>query len=178
MAAHFSLGVEYALHSLLFLVDREQAGRAASTRDLADLQKVPPEYLAKLFTRLQKAGLTTSIEGIGGGVRLARSACDITVLDVVRAIDGAKPLFDCREVRRGCALFNGEPPKWSITGPCSIHAIMLDAQARMEAVLATRSLLDIADQVNAKAPAEFSNDVAAWLDKRATRRGKKQENPI
>lgn len=172
--AHFSAGVEYALHCLLFLVDRETTGRAASTRDLADLQQVPPEYLAKLFTRLQKAGIITAAEGISGGMRLARAATDITILDVVHAVDGTKSLFQCREIRRNCALFGAHPPAWSVAGPCSIHAVMLDAQARMEAALAASTLLDVAQRVGAKAPPQFQSDVIKWLDNRATRRGKRE----
>lgn len=175
MATHISTGVEYALHCLLYLVGREDGARASSARDLADLQQVPAEYLAKLFTRLQKAGLIVSVEGIGGGVRLGRDAAQISVLDVVRAIDGPKALFECREIRRNCALFGETAPDWSVTGPCTIHAIMLEAQAKMEAALAARSLADIAGQVGAKSPTDFKTGVGVWLDERAARRGRKQE---
>jgi Rrf2 family protein len=113
--AHITAGVEYGLHCLLYLVNpRESLDEAhhASVRDLADLQGVPVEYVAKLFTKLQKAGLVVAAEGARGGFRLARPAGSISVLDVVFAIDGEKDLFECREIRGRCAVFGGKPPAW------------------------------------------------------------------
>ena len=88
--AHITTGVEYGLHCLLYLADPLDQHRTASTRDLADLQGVPVEYVAKLFTKLQKAGLVVAAEGARGGFRLAREPRSISALDVVVAIDGNK----------------------------------------------------------------------------------------
>ncbi|HZU63632.1 MAG TPA: Rrf2 family transcriptional regulator [Novosphingobium sp.] len=175
MAAHISTGVEYALHSLLFLADRAEEAPAPSTRDLAELQAVPPEFLAKLFTRLQKAGLTRSIEGVGGGVRLARPPAAIRVLDVVRAIDGDKPLFECREIRQRCVLYGDQAPDWATRGPCAIHAVMIAAQARLDEALAACTLADLAGQLRAKAPPAFGAAAGGWLDARAARRTRKRK---
>ncbi|MBE0777079.1 Rrf2 family transcriptional regulator, partial [Escherichia coli] len=49
--------------------------------------------------------LVAATEGVRGGFRLARPANEISVLDVVRAIDGDKSIFECREVRERCAIF-------------------------------------------------------------------------
>ena len=176
MASYVTSGVEYALHCLLYLVDLPEADRAPSTRDLADLQRVPVEYLAKLFTRLRKAGLVVAAKGISGGVRLARPADAITVLDIVSAIDGKKPLFDCQEIRGHCALFQDGPPAWMTSGVCSIHAVMLEAEAAMRAALAQRSLADIAARVAAKAEPGFGADIAGWLAARSGSRRNKQRN--
>ena len=75
--AHISAGLEYGLHCLLFLVDPRRDLPPASARDLAGLQGVSVEYVAKLFTKLQKAGRVIATEGFaasGSHVRLARSA--------------------------------------------------------------------------------------------------------
>ena len=92
--AHLGSSVEYGLHCLLWLVD-PMAG-PASSRDLAELQGVSPSFIAKIFPRLEKAGIVEASEGVRGGYRLARPANEITVLDVVDAIEGKKPLFDCQ----------------------------------------------------------------------------------
>jgi Rrf2 family protein len=165
--AHITTGVEYGLHCLLYLVDPLDPGRTASARDLADLQGVPVEYVAKLFTKLQKAGLVVASEGARGGFRLAREARSISVLDVVVAIDGKKPLFECREVRGRCAVFGRKPPAWATRGVCSIHAIMLEADARLRETLASCTLADLAARVTAKAPRYFGQEIATWLAKRA-----------
>src|SRR5262245_31262151 len=101
--AHYGTGVEYALHCLLWLVGTGEA--QPSSRELADLQGAPQPFMAKLFPKLEKAGIVSATPGIHGGYRLARPAHEITVLQVVDAIEGKKPLFDCQQVRSRCALF-------------------------------------------------------------------------
>ena len=62
--AHVSAGVEYALHCLVYLVDAQELEQPVAARDLAALQKIPAEFVAKLFTKLQKAGIVASRDGI------------------------------------------------------------------------------------------------------------------
>lgn len=165
-----STGVEYGLHCLLYLTAPASPPQAPSVRDLADLQGVPAEYLAKLFTKLSRAGLVVATEGAKGGFALARPAEEISFLDVVEAIDGNKTLFECREIRERCAVFNSEAPTWATTGVCSIHAIMLAAERCMRDELANHSLGELATQVASKAPDSFNRQIAAWLDERNSRR--------
>ena len=170
--AHISAGVEYGLHCLLYLApSTDGAVRSASTRDLAELQGLSVEFIAKLFTRLEKAGLVRATEGIRGGFQLARPADAITVLDVIGAVDGEKPLFDCREIRGRCAVFGDAPPAWSQRGVCSIHAVMLEAEQRMREFLRAQTLGAIAARLAAKAPPDFGPSVAGWLDARVAARG-------
>lgn len=112
----------------LYLAGPRGAATGASVRDLAELQGVSMGYLAKIFTKLYKAGLVVATGGIRGGFVLARSAGAISALDVVEAIDGDKPLFECRDIRSSCAAFGGKAPTWSTKGVCSIHAIMIGAE--------------------------------------------------
>ena len=134
------------------------------------------EFVAKLFTKLQKARLVVASEGAHGGFRLARAADTISVLDVVVAIDGKKPLFECREIRGRCAVFGGKPRTWATRGVCSIHSIMMEAEANMRKVLASRTLADIAARVALKAPAGFSRDIANWLADRTP--GPRRQRPV
>src|SRR5262249_33649756 len=101
--AHLGSSVEYGLHCLLWLVG--PLAEPASSRDLADLQGVSPSFLAKIFPKLEKAGIVHASEGVRGGYLLARTPSEISVLDVVEAIEGKKPLFDCQEIRGRCAVF-------------------------------------------------------------------------
>jgi Rrf2 family protein len=142
----------------------------ASVRDLAELQGVPLEYLAKLFTKLSKASLVVATEGARGGFALARRAEEISFLDVVKAIDGDKPLFECREIRTRCAVFDEETPDWATKDVCSIHAVMLAAEKCMRDELASHSLAEIAAQVTAKAPSDYESKVVAWLGDRSSNR--------
>lgn len=164
--AHISSGVEYGIHCLLFLVDESGEGRDASVRDLAELQGVPVDFLAKIFTKLARAGLVAATEGVKGGFSLAKAAGGISVLDVVRAIDGDKELFECREIRSRCAVFDGAPPAWATSGTCAVHAVMLGAQQRMEEALSRETLLDLVHRVNRKSPASYDAKVVNWLSQR------------
>ena len=109
--SYISNAVEYGLHCLLYLVGSSGESIDASTRELAQLQGVSSEYLAKIFTKLHRGRLVVGTEGTGGGFALARKAEKISVLDVVVAIDGKKPLFDCRNIRTGCAVFGSPAPQ-------------------------------------------------------------------
>ncbi len=169
--ALYSAGVEYGIHCLLFLVDERGQSREASVRDLAELQGVPLEYLAKVFTKLARAGLVVATEGVRGGFRLARAPGEISVLDIVAAIDGPKAIFDCREVRERCAIFDEAAPDWAVSGPCAIHKVMLNAQQQMETALARQNILDLARQVGQKAPAHFTTQVNSWLSERRDNKG-------
>ena len=176
--SHISNGVEYGLHCLLFLSGPPAGVVEASVRDLAELQGISVEYLAKLFTKLQKAGVVVATEGARGGFALARPPEKITVLDVVRAIDGKKLLFDCRNVRTGCAVFGANAPRWATSGVCSIHAVMLNAEKSMHEALSEHTLADLAGRVMAKAPEKYGNEIARWLsDRVSTRRSAKHQEP-
>jgi Rrf2 family protein len=117
--------------------------------------------------RLEKAGIVSSTDGIAGGYELARSPSDVSMLDVIDAIEGDRKLFDCKEVRRGCILFAGEPPAWSVSGVCRIHGAMLRAERRMRAELAKTTLADLAQGGR---PAEFEASVANWFQDRGAAR--------
>lgn len=174
--AHISTGVEYGMHCLLYLARPDGVTEGASVRDLAELQGVPTEFVAKLFTRLAKAGLVVATEGIKGGFRLARPAGCITALDVIDAIDGGKSLFECREIRGRCAIFDDDAPAWATRGVCSVHAVMQTAEKAMRAELKRHTLDDLAQRVADKSPPIYNVQVVKWLSDRTTDRcaGKQQ----
>lgn len=166
--AHITNSVEYGIHCLLWLVD--PARGQPSSRDLAELQGISPSFVAKIFPKLEKAGIVQAAAGMRGGYRLARAPANITVLDIVDAIDGKKPLFDCQEIRDRCAVFDDDAPAWATTGVCAIHAAMLRAEKVMRESLAQETLASIAAVVDRKAPKTFPIEVQGWLNERANGR--------
>lgn len=173
--AHLTVSVEYGIHSLLWLAC--SSGAPVSSRDLADFQGISPSFVAKIFPKHEKAGIVRASEGVRGGYLLARAPEDISVLDIVDAIEGDKPLFDCQEIRGRCAVFGDRPPGWATAGVCAVHAVMLRAEKAMRNALASQSLADIARTVDRKAPPEFSGEVQQWLDERAKGRGRRPAIP-
>jgi Rrf2 family protein len=165
--AHITTSVEYGIHGLLWLVEE---GRALSSREIAEIQGISPSFVAKIFPKLEKAGIVAASEGVRGGYRLARPAGEITFLQIIDAIEGDKPLFDCQEVRGRCALFGGDAPGWAPAGTCAVHAVMLQAEKAMRDALAAQTLGDVASRFGRKAPETFFNDFRDWAGDRQTTR--------
>lgn len=170
--ALYASRVEYGLHCLLFLVSRSGPMKA-NVADLAKLQGISSAFVAKLFTKMKKAGLVTASEGAGGGYILARAPEEITVWDAVSALEGGKALFKCTEIRLNCALFGTSPPAWAKKGVCSIHAVMQEAESRMRQTLDAYTLADLAHQVERKAPKGFLNEVNTWFERRKASPGER-----
>ena len=169
--------VEYGLHCLLYLVDPPEGVRPSS-RDLAEFQGVSPAFIAKLFTQLEKVGIVAASEGVSGGFRLARPASAISVLNVADALEGGKPMFQCREVRDRCVLSDSNNVKASKRGVCAIHAVMLEGERRMREALAETSLADIAKEVAGKQSQRLVAARRQWFEDRAhSRRTSSRHTP-
>ncbi len=106
-------GSEYALHCLLYLIDLPD-GASLTIGVMAEFQGVSPSYLAKIFTKLKKAGLVRSSIGSKGGFELARSPDKISFLDVVLAVEGEINFFECRNILAGTIICRdrAEKPNW------------------------------------------------------------------
>ncbi|MGN6356584.1 MAG: RrF2 family transcriptional regulator [Novosphingobium sp.] len=173
--AHLTASVEYAIHGLMWLVGSD---RPLSARDIAELQGVSPSFLAKIFPKLEKAGLVAASEGVRGGYVLARGPEAISYLDVIDAVEGAKPLFECQDVRAKCAVFAGNPPDWAMRGTCGIHAVMLRAEKAMRDSLASVTLAQTAEGFARKAPASYFAEVDELITERqGGRTRRKREDP-
>lgn len=85
---------DYALRAMLFLA-RLKPGELAPTRIIAREMLIPGSFLAKIISQLSLAGLIQTTRGAKGGVSLAKNTDDVTILDVVSAIDGAIKLNEC-----------------------------------------------------------------------------------
>jgi Rrf2 family protein len=142
-------GVEWAVHSCLVLAwlgDAEPVptGRLAATFEL------PPAYLNKQLQALSKAGILTSTPGPRGGFRLARAPEDISLLDVVTAIEGPDEAFRCQEIRqRGVGA---GVPKRQFREQCAVAAAMRQADVAWRRTLAQQSLADVKLSADRAAP--------------------------
>jgi Rrf2 family protein len=85
--------VEYALRAVTTLAYHE--GEPVTTDDVAERTKVPVAYLAKIFQGLARAGIIRTQRGVGGGVALAKPATDLTILDVVNAVEPIRRFETC-----------------------------------------------------------------------------------
>ncbi len=117
-------GVETAIHCVASLasLDGTQVMPAAA---LATYYGVSSSYLVKHLKLLVADNILASVPGPHGGYRLARSAHQISLLDIVLSVEGAEPAFRCKEIRKnGPCLPDGDIfPK-----PCGINVAMLKAE--------------------------------------------------
>jgi Rrf2 family protein len=89
----FSQTVEYALRAVVYLA--QTAPDLQTTERLAQVTKVPPAYLAKVLHSLVRAGVVRSQRGVGGGVTLVKAPADLTILEVVNAVDPIGRIQTC-----------------------------------------------------------------------------------
>src|SRR5436309_8770080 len=132
-------GVEWAVHAVTVLALTPPEHTLPAGR-LAEYHGVPPAYLAKHLQAMAQAGIVEATAGRKGGYRLARPAEQITVLDVVDAVEGSEPAFRCSEIRRrGPARVAASEYRH----PCGIASAMQRAEDAYRAELARVTIADL-----------------------------------
>lgn len=139
-----SEGVEQAIHSVTMLAALPPGG-VLSAASLAMFHGVSPSYLLKHLQALSRAGIVQTHPGARGGYALAKDTAEVTLLDVVLAVEGAEPAFRCKEIRR-----NGPNPlpEAKFSAPCGINAAMLRAERAYRAALREVTLSDLLTQLD------------------------------
>jgi Rrf2 family cysteine metabolism transcriptional repressor len=77
----------YGLYAMMELT-RTHRGDSVQIKDIADAQDIPQHYLEQLLVTLRKAGFVKSFRGTNGGYALAKAPSDVTVLDILTALEG------------------------------------------------------------------------------------------
>jgi Rrf2 family protein len=126
----FSQTVEYALRAMVWLADRPEDAQVTSL--IAEKTLVPAGYLSKVMQSLGRAGLVTARRGLGGGWTLTRPPEQITILDVVNAVDPIERIKTC-------------PLGLTAHGKnlCPLHRKLDDAMAHIEEAFASTSMADV-----------------------------------
>ena len=152
-------GVEWVLHSCTVLAALPD-GQALPAAKLAEFHGVPPAYLAKHLQALARAGIVESAQGPKGGYRLARPATDVSLLDVVLAVDGDDTAFRCSEIRQRGPVTS--PPD-AFRRPCGIARAMWRAEDAWRAELQATTVADLLVDLLATVPASNLLAGAEWL---------------
>jgi Rrf2 family protein len=135
----FTQTVEYALRAVVHLA--QQAPKASTTEEVADATHVPRAYLAKILSGLRRAGLVKSQRGLGGGITLARQPEDLTILDVVNAVEPIKRI-------RTCPLGLSEHG----SNLCPLHSRMDAALAMVETAFKNSTLSEVLTEETSSIP--------------------------
>jgi Rrf2 family protein len=141
-----SQGVEWALHTCLNL---SWLDAPVPTGTLAAFYELPPAYLNKQLQALVRAGILASVPGPRGGFRLARDPREISLLDIVAAIEGPEELFRCDQILdKGPGDHAGVDYRQS----CAFAQAMRGADLAWRRELAGRTVADIRDGVERTHP--------------------------
>lgn len=108
---------DYAIRAVMYLAELGP-DQKASTSQIAEEKDIPLSFLAKIIAQLSVAGLLQTMRGARGGVTLARPAEEISLLEVVEAIDGPILINECVNDTYQCSQHG-----------CPMRSIWQDAQA-------------------------------------------------
>ena len=157
----FSIGVEYAFHSLFYMVDLPER-KTLGIKPIAELHGITESYLSKIFAKLRKAGIVRSITGVKGGYELARRADDVSFWDIIEAIEGSSFFFQCAEIRKK-NIFVDDPSVFTDECPCLIKKVIQEAEELFRNRLKTKSLRWLYDQVHNDFSEGKKRAISAWI---------------
>ncbi len=152
-------GVEWTLHCCTVL-GAMPPDLAVPASVLAEFHGVPSAYLAKQMQALSRANIVESIPGRKGGYKMARPATDVTLLDVVLALEGPGRAFRCTEIRQqGPSAVSPS----SYVKPCGIAAAMWRAEEMYREGLAATTIADLVAELDVEVGAEQTEKAIIWL---------------
>jgi Rrf2 family protein len=125
---------DYGVRVILDLASQSGEVRA-STQEIADRQSIPAPFLAKIISQLSLSGLVTTFRGAGGGVSLARPPSEISLLQVIEALDGPVRLNRCVIEPSAC-------PRDEF---CPVHHVWAKAQVDLTDLLGSTTFDQLVD---------------------------------
>ncbi len=158
----YSVGVEYALHCLVYLID-VSSNESVGIKDLAEFQGLSETFLSKVFGKLSKAGIVSSVPGVKGGYRLSKSPEDISFWDVIEAVEGPKPIFQCKNIKDNSYFYREN----CCTAPsfCTINLVMLSAEEKMRDDLRSKTLSWLNEELDRVLSKQIREDTRKYFSK-------------
>jgi len=111
---------DYAVRVVLYHAGRPE-NSIVTVDEVSRIKKIPRSFAAKIYQRLCRAGITSSLRGATGGFVLARRPDDISLLEVVEAIDGEVDINLCVVDEKACSLSNS----------CAVHPVWMELRRDM-----------------------------------------------
>jgi Rrf2 family transcriptional regulator, iron-sulfur cluster assembly transcription factor len=124
---------EYAIRGIIYLA-KQPPGKVALVSEIAEATDVPPTFLAKIFQSFAKLGLVNSFRGTGGGFVLGRPAGQITLRQVVEAVEGPIMPNRCLLAEVGCDQLER----------CTVHPVWRRVQGEVALILDGVTLEELA----------------------------------
>ncbi len=127
-----STRADYAARALLCMALRSDEERPISVKEMAERTNLPQPYLEQILLSVKGAGLVRSKRGVGGGYTLARPASEITLADVVAAVEGPAPRLT--------------EPHDHCEGHCVLQEVWVDLSGETRKILERSTLADLIDR--------------------------------
>ena len=147
-----SAKADYAVRAAAELAAAESGGQPVRAEAIATAQQIPQRFLENILSDLRHAGLVQSVRGAEGGHRLARPASEITVADVIRAVDG--PLAAVRGQRPEAVSYDG--------AAAALQVVWIALRKNVRDVIENVSLADLAGGTLPPAIQALTEDPEAW----------------
>ena len=129
VALRITNAADYAIRSMLYIASLPE-DRVVLRSEVAEAQKIPSSFMAKILRGLVRAGLLRSSRGVHGGFALAKPASDITLLEVIEAIEGPISVTNCVP----------EPDACGHSANCPASAVWARVQDQIAEILGDASL--------------------------------------
>ena len=123
---------DYAVRAMLYLAARD---RVVSSGEVSHEMAIPHQYLINIMGSLRRAGLIDTHPGINGGYSLSRGADEITLLDIICAMEGTVKISRCLEKRGRCSR--------KAENNCPVKQVYDQIQESMENCMSAISLADL-----------------------------------
>jgi Rrf2 family protein len=124
---------DYAIRCILYLARDDD--QVANVTEVSRNMHIPKTFLAKIFQRLVKAGLVESIRGMNGGFRLAKKPADISLLDIMAAIQGPVGINVCAVNSKKCRR----------SSTCSVHPVWVELRKEVDRRLREQTIAQLID---------------------------------
>lgn len=149
----------FAVTAMIDLAQRQTNG-PVTLAGISERQKISLSYLEQLFGKLRRHNIVGSVRGPGGGYRLARAMNEVTVADIIAAVDEPLDATNC-----------GGQENCQDEHRCMTHDLWTNLNKRMHEYLASVSLYDLVNQPKAKA-------IAASISVDERLRGSRRDNVV
>jgi Rrf2 family protein len=128
---------DYGIRSVLYLA-RQPHAKISFVNEISEEYKIPRSFLAKILQKLVKAKIVRSYRGVKGGFSLAKQARDISMFDVIEAIEGKMSLNICVTDKKKC----------NFSKHCPVNPVWCSIQARFSDMLRKMNFEELARQKN------------------------------
>ena len=124
---------DYAMRCVLYLSG--QPDKVVMVDEISREMATPKSFLAKILQKLVKAGVVKSFRGVKGGFQLNREPGDISLLDVIEAIEGVIVLNSCAVDSSVCGF----------SGTCGVHTVWVKLRGEVNDLMRKHTFADIAE---------------------------------